>query len=77
MIPYIIGLGSVVLLCVILACIRELCQPCLHQRLRFPMNEQQECLDCLRVRAYKFGEKPGPWEHPDPWQRSKSARVTQ
>ena len=61
MIPYLIGGGSVVVLCIMLACIRELFQPCLHQRPRFPMHEQQECMDCYRVRTYKFGERPGNW----------------
>lgn len=57
----IIGGGSVIVLVIILEAVRELFQPCRHQRLRFPMHQQQQCLDCLRVRPYKFGEKPGPW----------------
>ena len=60
-VPYIIGVGFIILLCVIVAAVRELFQPCSHQRLGFPMNGQQECLDCYRVRSYKSGEKLGPW----------------
>ena len=63
MIPYLIGGGSVVVLAIMLACVRELFQPCLHQRLRFPMHEQQECMDCLKIRPYKFGERPGKWKY--------------
>ena len=71
MIPYLIGGGTVVVLCIMLAAVRELFSYCRHQHLGFPINGRQICLDCTAWRPYCIGEHPGPWQRPKP------ARVTQ
>ena len=62
MIPYIIGGGSVVVLAIMLACVRELFAGCPHQHLAWPQRGVQRCLSCGGWRLYAVGEKPGPWQ---------------